>query len=226
MLYEAIFDKGKKNEVTLSSLTNKIYKDVEKIMTHIRKQVVAKGYYVRDPKKVRVAYFVLGVLMLGSSFSAAIFLGISGLIAFMLASVPIFVYGYYMPQKTIQGMHRYEEILGLKMYMETAEKDRINFHNAPEKKPEKFEELLPFAMVLGVEKEWADQFKDIYNTRPEWYEGSGPFVASALAHDLSRFSSVASTVAASHPSSAGSGGSGFSGGGSGGGFGGGGGGSW
>jgi len=109
--------------------------------------------------------------------------------------------------------------------LEVAEKDRINFHNAPEKNPELFEKLLPYAMVFGVEKRWSKQFDGIYNKRPDWYsDPSGRvFTALILTDSLNSFRTVASSTMASK---AGSGGSGFSGGGVGGGFGGGGGGSW
>jgi uncharacterized membrane protein len=133
-----------------------------------------------------------------------------------------------MGHRTKKGVEIKEKLLGLKMYLESAEKDRIKFHNAPEKNPQRFEKFLPYAMVFGVEKEWAEQFKDIYKEQPEWYEGVGgqTFNSVVLANSLNSFSRTASGSMISAPSSAGSGGSGFSGGGSGGGFGGGGGGSW
>lgn len=59
-----------------------------------------------------------------------------------------------------------EYLLGLKMYLQIAEKDRLDFHNAPEKNPEIFEKLLPYAMVLGVEKALAKEFKGIYIEQP------------------------------------------------------------
>jgi uncharacterized membrane protein len=133
-----------------------------------------------------------------------------------------------MPRRTKKGAIALEQILGLQLYLETAEKDRINFHNAPEKNPERFEKLLPYAMALGVEKAWAKQFEGIYNESPQWYESTEPFAVGAFANDMHSFNNVASSAMSSQPSSAASGSSGFSSGGgfSGGGFGGGGGGSW
>jgi uncharacterized membrane protein len=102
------------------------------------------------------------------------------------------------------------------MYIKAAEIDRIKFHNAPAKNPEKFEELLPYAIIFGLEKEWADQFKDVYKTPPTWYDGNmSTFSIIALSHDISSFSDAA--VAAAVTSSAASSGGGFGGGGGGGG---------
>lgn len=67
-----------------------------------------------------------------------------------------------MSQKTQKGVLAKEYILGLKEYLRVAEKDCLHFHNAPDKDSERFEKFLPYAMVLDVENEWADQFKDIY----------------------------------------------------------------
>jgi uncharacterized membrane protein len=88
-----------------------------------------------------------------------------------------------------------------------------------------FEKFLPFAMALGVEKNWSKAFDGIMTQPPGWYRGGyGPvFYPGNFTSNLNSMSSRASSVMASAPRS--SGGSGFGGGGSsGGGFGGGGGG--
>lgn len=129
------------------------------------------------------------------------------------------------PVKTEHGVAIKEHLLGLKLYLKVAEKDRLAFHNAPEKMPEVFEKLLPYAMVFGVDKAWAKEFESIYTTPPSWYEGSqtGHFSAIAFTSSLSSFSSLTSSALSSTPGgSSGSGGGGSSGGGGGGG----GGGSW
>lgn len=133
-----------------------------------------------------------------------------------------------MPAVTKKGAELKENILGFKDFLSVTETDRLKFHNAPEKTPESFEKFLPYAMVLGVEKEWSKQFEGIYNQQPNWYEDSSGrmFNAMILSSIVSDFSSSATAAMSSQPSSAAGGGSGFSGGGGGGGFGGGGGGSW
>jgi uncharacterized membrane protein len=127
-----------------------------------------------------------------------------------------------MPQKTDNGMRAYEHILGFKLYLKTAEKDRIHF----QEKEHLFYKFLPYAMTLGIAKKWSRTFGDIFKNPPNWYEGEkGDFHLPVFVSSLNSVSSQIKSTFASRPSSSG-GGSGFSGGFSGGGFGGGGGGSW
>ena len=144
----------------------------------------------------------------------------------MIVSVSLaIVFNLLMPSKTQKGVLMKEYLLGLKEYLQIAEKDRLAFHNAPEKKPEVFEILLPYAIVFGVEELWAKEFEGVYNIRPSWYEsGQVAFTATAFGKDLSIFDTVLSSSISSSPGSSSN--AGVSSGSSGGGFGGGGGSSW
>ena len=120
---------------------------------------------------------------------------------------------------TEAGAKQWALVDGFKLYLSVVEKDRLKFSDAPEKTPERFSKLLPYAIALGVEKQWAKQFEGIDLTQSTtWYNGNlAAFSAVALASDLG--SSFAATVSSNSTVSS-------SGGSSGGGFGGGGGGSW
>jgi uncharacterized membrane protein len=237
-LMENLFSGGKK-EAKLSDLKNSFYRKMEDIKDSAYDSVVAKGYFPRNPSTVRRNFIFIGGLISGF-FMFVIFSGwtngavsLFALLSALASAVIILAFGWVMPVKTKKGSETKEKILGLNEYLVVAEKDRIVFHNAPEKNPELFEKLLPFAMVLGAEQAWADKFKNIYNQRPAWYDDptASNFNAFILISSLHSFSSFSSATLSSSPSSASSGGaggfSGFGGGGfSGGGFGGGGGGRW
>ena len=214
--------------VKMSELTNKFYVNLKKILKFSYKSLVNKKYFPKNPKKVKTIYLSVGFVVAFISFFVVPFFGAIGVFAFAISGIIIIIFSFIMPVKTKKGVLAYEHILGLKKYLSVAEKDRIKFHNAPAKNPKHFEKFLPYAMVLGVEEEWGEQFKDIYKGNPEWYsdETKNSFSSGVLASSLSNFSSSANTAVSSSPSSASGGGSGFSGGGGGGGFGGGGGGSW
>ena len=227
-LMSALFSDGE--NVKISDLKNVFYESVKEINEKIYANVCAKGYFPKSPEKIRKIYLEIGIGLLLFGFFLGGLWGVWGVVSFIFSGSIVIIFSFLMPQKTLKGVTAKEYILGLKEYLSVAEKDRLKFHNAPEKNPERFEKLLPYAMVLGVEKEWAEQFKDIYKQNPSWYEdGTGsPTALNSLifVNSLNSFSSEANASLYSNPSSASSGGSGFSGGGSGGGFGGGGGGSW
>ncbi len=219
--------KYKRKSVKLSNLKKSFYEDFQEIRNKVYKDLVEQGYFPKNPQKVRNSFLVTGIIIgfLG------IFLGTGSnlwVFSFIIAGAIIVIFAYLMPARTKKGVLAKEHILGLKEYLKVAEKDRINFHNAPKKNPQLFEKLLPYAIVLGVEKEWAKQFEDIYRENSGWYEDNrgSNFNSLILVDSLNSFSTQASSTLASAPSSAAGGGSGFSGGGGGGGFGGGGGGSW
>lgn len=211
--------------VRLSDLKDKFHTTQESIKKQLYDTLTSSGYFVGQPQVVRSIYIGIGFLfvMLGI-FLGRIF-GALGVFSLIIAALPIVGFGWAMPKRTYQGVLAREKILGFKEFLSVTETDRLKFHNAPEKNPQLFEACLPYAMVLGVEKQWAVQFKDIYTQPPSWYNDPAGrvFAAPLFVSDLRSFTTHAGTTLSANPASGGgAGGGGFSGGG----FGGGGGGSW
>ena len=173
--------------------------------------------------------FVTGwVAGAGFLFSA---IGLTPAVFLVIVALINILFFELLEAHTPLGRKIVDEIEGLKLYLSVAEKDRLEFHNPPDRTPQHFEQLLPYALALGVENSWAAQFDSVFadaarkqeTYRPRWYVGHGFSV-----HNLHGFSSGLSSSlasASSAPSKSGSGGS-FGGGFSGGGGGGGGGGGW
>lgn len=227
------FDNGKKKETLLSEQKNKFYSSIIKITDSLNEVETKKGYFPSNPESVKWAYIAFSFFgaIVGCVISGMYF-GLLAIVAVIVSSLIIAGFGWFMSKRTRKGVLAKEAILGLKLYMTVAEAERIKFHNAPAKNPAQFEKLLPYAMVLGVEKEWANQFKDIYRQPPNWYvDGNNAMFNAIIFSNMMRgFSTNTQSIIVSRPSSsshgAGGGFSGFGGGFSGGGFGGGGGGSW
>ena len=221
----------------MSDMKNKFYTSIPGITGKVVDALLSKGYYSNLKKSTMTnnwASFVLPAIyatIIFGSFLGSIVSSLFGsnpwiFVFSIAASVAIASFFHHiMPAKTVRGVTTKEYLLGLKDYLQIAEKDRMKFANAPEKKPEIFEKLLPYAMVLGVYEAWAKEFADIYVTPPSWYEGypaGGQFNSVIFVHNLSSFNSMAASSMSSRPGGGGgSGGGGFSGGGGGGGGGGG-----
>ena len=141
------------------------------------------------------------------------------------------VFAYLLKAPSGLGRRLMDKLEGFKVYLEVAEKDDLALRHPPDLTPELFEKYLPFAIALGVEQKWAEQFSQVFARleasgegaySPRWYQGS--FSSSRMGNFASSvgsgFSSAISSASAAPGSSSGSGG-GSSGGGGGGGGGGG-----
>ncbi len=197
-------------------------KEIKKIKKKVYQQMVKRGFFARNPLRVRNVFVTGGMFIMSLSFVFVVFNEMFTW-SFFASGLIILFFGFFMPRKTKYGVMLKEKILGFKEFLSVTDKERFKFHNTPSKSPQQFMEYLPYAIALGVEKEWAEQFAEMYMDPPKWYQGdfAKVFVAQQLVEELQGFSSKFNGVMAA------SGGSGSSGGGfSGGGFGGGGGGSW
>lgn len=130
---------------------------------------------------------------------------------------------------TKRGRAVKDGIEGLRTYLTLAEKDRMNMAGVPTMSPSHFEKLLPYAVVLDVERPWTQAFEGwlasasaagATSYAPLWYGGNSADFSRSFGH---LGTAMSSTIAASEPqpSSSSSFGSGSSGGGGGGGGGGG-----
>ena len=154
-------------------------------------------------------------------------------VLFVILSIimhPLFIFLLRAP--TPAGRLIMDEIEGFRMYLDTAEQDRLDRMKSPQLTPEVFETFLPYAFALGVENHWCERFSRVFpedlspdgGYHPAWYVGHHGSMG-ALSHlgdnFNSSFSSAISSASSPPGSSSGSGGGGFSGGGGGGGGGGG-----
>jgi uncharacterized membrane protein YgcG len=191
-------------------------------------------------------WFALGVAL---SFVSLIFMGPAMAMAgAQKVPIPLFVvigglvllnglFFMLLKAPTLQGRAIMDEVEGFKMYLATAEQNRLNLLHPPERTPELFERYLPYAMALDVENQWGEQFTDVFAAasaggeeggyHPRWYHGRHGYdrwsspgrFASSLGSSIG--SSISSAATPPSSSSSGSGGGGSSGGGGGGGGGGG-----
>jgi uncharacterized membrane protein YgcG len=169
-----------------------------------------------------VYYFFMDAFELGSLAVVA-----------MAATLIIAWTAVFMRKRTDKGGEWFGKILGLKTFIEKAEKDRIEM--MVKDNPSYFYSVLPFAYVLGVTEKWAKNFEEIglHPEPPAWYHGyygMNMFTTMMFMSSINHSLNTMSTTFVSRPAPKGGysgGGGGFGGGGfSGGGFGGGGGGSW
>jgi len=159
--------------------------------------------------------------------------GISAVILLFALLIINAIFISIMKAPTVAGRKLMDRIDGFRMYLDTAEEDRVRAMQGPEKTPELFERFLPYAIALGVENAWARKFESVLAAageapgsgyQPSWYSGRALTTAGIAGFGTAIGASMSSTISSSSSapgSSSGSGGGGSSGGGGGGGGGGG-----
>ena len=182
------------------------------------------------------------LLAIGKTILALVAAGVAALVIAQVEHVPWlfvlvfvalgalnFVFYHLLKAPTALGAKTRAEIDGFRMYLATAEKERLGILHPPEMTPALFEKFLPFALALDVEHQWSEQFanaaavagnEEMRSYRPVWYSGNswGRFGHGGFASALGGSLASATAASASPPGkSSGLGGGGFSGGGGGGG---------
>ena len=217
------------NQATLST-------NIAKLRARIVRQVNSGGYFKKRALGIPALVFLVALASLIGLTAFAVVVD-SESVSFLtvipiLLGVPYLVVYWLILSKrvmTAKGAEVDSYLKGMRMYIELAEKDRLDFLQSPKGaglKPSEiqgrtvlklYEEVLPWAILLGLHNQWNAVLSNLYakDSAPVWFVGAPVFAAS--------FSSLDRILAQSLSvdSSGGSGGGGSAGGGSGGGGGGG-----
>ncbi|HAZ27701.1 TPA: hypothetical protein DCY67_03650, partial [Candidatus Acetothermia bacterium] len=200
----------------ISDLKYKLYEKMPGLSARLYMDLSEDGYYLANPDHVRGAYYGLGIgaivlagilAFFAQSLYLGLAIGVSGLI--VLAFAP------FMPKRTGNGIEALRGVLGLVEYIRRAEVDRIEFAA----RERHFDELLPYAMTLGLTDLWTKKFDGLLTKAPDWYQGRFPtFAPHWFGMRLLMLQSSAYSAATTAPRSVQggrgwSGGSGFGGGG-------------
>ncbi len=216
-----------RDEVTLSSLKNQFYQHLPEIRDALYAQVSREdGFFPTNPEKVRRSWALAGGALAVFGFvSFAVGEQTTPALCFGAAGAIVLAFSRVMPRRTRRGRRAYEEIRGFQEFVERVDADRLERMGG--RTAERFERILPFAVVLGVADAWAQAFAGLYTQPPAWFHSADgrSFAPRHFVSDVGRSLDAMGSTLSSRPG--GSGSSGLGGGGfSGGGFGGGGGGSW
>jgi uncharacterized membrane protein YgcG len=203
--------------------------------------VAKRGWFTARPDRARRRWLIIGAALFATGAVATVVAAVRshlGLIPvpLALAGLVLICCARWMPVRTAKGTDLARRLLGFRRYLttqgarQTSPADQVNL----------LDDYLPYAIVFGCTKQWADLNAAIADAdqAPSWYRSSGPYGPGELSSlprsayyfsPMHHFATTTSNWIASHSTSSGGSGSGggFSGGGfSGGGGGGGGGGSW
>jgi uncharacterized membrane protein YgcG len=185
---------------------------------------------------VLAGILLIGQAVFGGESEISIATSVIGLNA--VPWIAIFAAGLLARRRplTTKGAELREHLEGLREFIRVAEADRLQMLQSVSGAErintsdttaiiKIYEKLLPYAVIFGLEKQWAEEIAKYYNTNPpDWYSGSTGFHVAAFSAGIASLSSNVSTSysgSSGSSSSGGGGGGGSSGGGGGGGGGGG-----
>jgi uncharacterized membrane protein YgcG len=159
-----------------------------------------------------------GLIMLATVGAAAIFLGNAenlGIVLFIFAVTLLVVgtplYAWLIRKPSEDKVKLWAEIKSLKDYLKLSEEKRRAIPNAPEMTPEYFQSVLPYAIALGIENNWAaDLQSDLAGTLNDHRNQTGIHLYPYM---MPGFGSKMNTAYGAVSSPPGSSGSGMSGGG-------------
>lgn len=214
-------------------------KAAQAVLAEARRDMKAKGVWRTIPASVRawpIAFAILASL-------AVVGFGVAALVADVVPWVPLVVMvvavllgtaalGLLAHRPlTARGAEIRDHLAGLRVFIEWAEADRIRMLQSPqgaERTPidtsdtgqvlRLYERLLPYAVVFGQERQWAERLAVLYpdGAAPTWYAGASAFNAASFASGIGSLS-VSATSASGSGGSTGGGSAGGGGGGGGGG---------
>jgi Predicted membrane protein (DUF2207) C-terminal domain/Predicted membrane protein (DUF2207) N-terminal domain len=211
------------DQVLVSSLENRFYAQLPAIKQAIDRAVSRAGrFFPTSPHQVRRRYAGAGLAgLLGGGAALWADASASAAIAIALSGGLVLLFSRAMPRRTARGRAVYEEILGFREFVARVDKDRLERLGG--RSLERFERVLPYALVLGAADAWAGAFDGLYTSPPSWYVGrsGGAFHPRSFVDDLGQSLGTIGSAMSSAPrggsGSSGLGGGGFSGGGMGGG---------
>ncbi len=216
---------------------------LQKYQEALKKKIVEEGYREKRPTTwplfmLAIDGVMFAIIMVSYSSSIGFTYDFSDVrfwslpVAIIASILTVALLSQPLKRPTEKGREVINHFKGLDEYIKLAEAERLRFHQSPEgarrqkinseNKEELvrlYERLLPYAVVLGHEKDWfrvIGQYYEEINQRPAWYVGSSSFSASRFTSAMNSIS----TTATSSTSSGFSGGGGSGGGGGGGGGGG------
>lgn len=229
-----LFEKG--DVVSSNDLKKKFYKNIPGIKKEIHREISQTGLFDANIQKTRKKYIkpyifiiVLAVIIFFASVMIIKSLGLNDVfiicaiilgLSLALSSVIGITFALFMPVLTDKGLEAKWQALGFKEYLQTAERFRIGTETL-----ETFSKFLPYAMVFGVEKQWAKRFDDFSYKQQNWYypaavysgQGRAPASFGEFGSSFSSFASSVSSTFSSAPGGSGAGGAAGGGGGGGGG---------
>jgi len=117
--------------------------------------------------------FLFGILLALSQVYTGQAMIVFKVMAVFVCSAFSVRFGLLMDRRSQRGSDLLGQVIGLRNFIELAEKDRII--ELAHEDPYYFYKLLPYAYLFGITETWTDKFSALTVQPPDWYVSNGTF---------------------------------------------------
>lgn len=173
---------GAERAVTMSAIAMPFRERLPGLYRALYDEMVGRGWFRQSPHATRREWLFLGGALAAAGVAMIAWLETLDLgIGLLLSGAIILAFSPAMPVVTRRGGRVRDELLGLREYVRRAERAEVEARHRDERAPGRFEEILPYAIALGVVDLWLDEFGGLADG-PGWYvvQGAAPPTSFSL----------------------------------------------
>ncbi len=177
---------GAERSVTMSAVAPSFRELLPRLYHGLYRELVDRGWFRHSPKATRREWVILAGVIAALGAVAIVWLGRVDLgLGLILSGGIVLAFAPVMPVVTREGARARDQLLGLREYVRRAEMAEIEARHEGERAPGHFEEILPYAIALGVVDLWLKEFAGL-TEGPGWYlvEGVAEPTSFSVSMDL------------------------------------------
>jgi hypothetical protein len=177
---------GGERSVTMSAVAPGFRELLPRLYQSLYSELVDRGWFRHSPHATRREWVILGGVVAAIGAAAIVWLGRIDLgLGLLLSGGIVLAFSPVMPVVTREGARARDQLLGLKEYVRRAELAEVESRHREERAPGHFEEILPYAIALGVVDLWLKEFAGL-TEGPGWYlvEGAAEPTSFSMSMDV------------------------------------------
>ncbi len=165
------FQGGRKRN--LADVRNMLFMAVPEIKNQIETEVLKAGFFPENPKRLKQQYLAFGgagilmgivlSLLVLAIFSRYSLLVVCPFASIVLGAVAFIVAGFAAPKRTVTGQQHAVRWEAFRRYLKEMNTDDIKEARSS------FARLLPYAVALGVDKDFVEKFATNGAPAPHWW---------------------------------------------------------
>jgi hypothetical protein len=160
---------GGARSVTMSAVAPSFRQVLPGIYRSMYGELVGRGWFRHSPQATRREWLVLGGAMAAIGAAAIVWLGrVEPGIGLTVSGGIVMAFAPVMPVVTREGARARDRLLGLREYVRRVERAEVEARHRGQSVPAHFEEILPYAIALGVVDLWLKEFAGL-TEGPGWY---------------------------------------------------------